>query len=247
MAILKKQLRTTYTVIDNDAVRNTDLSWRATGLLVYLLSLPDDWSVNVTDLSRRKVDGKTATRSTMQELEDAGYLTIESESEGSLRRYVWTVYEEPQPVDSDPDQVDGRYTDGPATDDRPTDTLSLRKNQDEITSNEATISEIATTSRDPDPIWDTLVELYGAPSPGRESAYGMIVKYLKEEDATPSEMTRRSVLIVATWGQKTATAMSLYNNWSRFDAAIGRVTDDDVGEYVEAERRAASIARLSDE
>ncbi len=109
------------------------------------------------------------------------------------------------------------------------------------------VLKIAATPRNRDPIWDMLVELYGAPSPGRESAYGMIVKYLKEEGATPSEMKRRSVLIAATWGQKTATAMSLYNNWSRFDAAIGQVTDDDVGEFVAAERRAASIERLSDE
>lgn len=244
MAILRKQQRTTYTVIDNDAVRNTDLSWRATGLLVYLLSLPDDWSVNVTDLSRRKVDGKTATRSTMQELEDAGYLTVEVEFDGTLRRHIWIVSEEPQTTRKGPEVADGRAPDGRPPDGPPPDTLTLRKNQDEVTSNEVTISEIATMSRDP--IWDTLVELYGTPSPSRESVYGMIVKYLKRVGATPSEMKERSGLIIAEWGREAATALSLYNNWSRFDAAISSVTDADLEELERQQHAAATVERLAE-
>lgn len=74
MAVLKKHQRTTYTPIDNQALRDEALSWKATGLLAYLLSLPDDWKINVTDLANRKTDGRTATSSAMGELEDGGYV-----------------------------------------------------------------------------------------------------------------------------------------------------------------------------
>ena len=174
MAILRKQQRTTYTVIDNEAVRNTDLSWRATGLLVYLLSLPDDWSVNVTDLSRRKTDGKTATRSTMQELEDAGYLTIEIEFDGTLRRHIWIVSEEPQQVEMVPEVLDGTAPDGPTPDGPPPDALSLLKSEDEVTSNEVTISDSA---RPRNLWWDELVDMFGAPTDrDQKHLYGMVTK-----------------------------------------------------------------------
>ncbi len=247
MAILKKQRRTTYTVIDNEAVRDTNLSWRATGLLVYLLSLPDDWSVNVTDLSRRKVDGKTATRSTMKELEDAGYLTIRSEYEGTLRRYVWTVYEDPQPVTSTPDQVDGRSSDGRSTDDRSPDSLTLRKNQDEVTSNEVTISELAATPRQRNLWWDATVIMFGEPTETQRSLYGRFTAMVERGGWSPSDIPDRAAKLAALWGHKTVTVASLEKHWSRFDAAIGQVSDDDVGEFIAAERRAANIARLSDE
>lgn len=261
MAILKKQRRTTYTVIDNEAVRNTDLSWRATGLLVYLLSLPDDWSVNVTDLSRRKVDGKTATRSTMQELEDAGYLTIKTEYEGTLRRYIWTVYEEPQPVDSDSDQVDGRSSDGQTTDDASTDTQVLVSTQDEVTINEVTNSEIAATPPR-NPWWDVTVELFGEPAANQRSLYGRFVAMVSNPKARmrasdpdtsperwyrPNEIRRRAGLLAELWGVKAVTVASLEKHWSRFDAAIGQVTDADVEAFTAAEDRAAMTARLADE
>jgi hypothetical protein len=94
MSILKKVKRVTYTVIDNAALRDTSLSWRATGMLAYLVSLPDDWQVHVNDLCNRKTDGRHVVRETLRELQAAGFVRL-----GRLRQergrfiYMWIVTE----------------------------------------------------------------------------------------------------------------------------------------------------------
>jgi len=72
--IIRVHRRRSYTVVENDAIRNPKLSWKATGLLVYLLSLPDNWEAKGSDLVNRKTDGKASVYSALQELEDAGYI-----------------------------------------------------------------------------------------------------------------------------------------------------------------------------
>lgn len=97
MSIIRKVQRTTYTVVDNAALRDVRLSWRATGLLAYLLSLPDGWSVNIADLTRRKQDGRDATRAAMIELEEVGYVERRTENDPTTGQIlkVTLVYEEP--------------------------------------------------------------------------------------------------------------------------------------------------------
>lgn len=63
-----------WTVISNETLQDERLSYKATGLLAYLLSMPDDWRVNREDLADRKTDGVAAVRSALNELDSAGYL-----------------------------------------------------------------------------------------------------------------------------------------------------------------------------
>lgn len=79
-----------FTILRNDAVRDARLSWKATGLLVYIISLPDDWRLYLTDLAKRKKDGRDATRAGLAELEQAGYLSIEQVRDGG--RFVETIW-----------------------------------------------------------------------------------------------------------------------------------------------------------
>jgi hypothetical protein len=46
---------------------------------------------------------------------------------------------------------------------------------------------------------------------------------------------------------KAVTVASLETHWSRFDAAVGNVTDDDIAEVARGAVRAATIRRLSDD
>ncbi len=62
-----------FTLIHNEPVQDPGLSWKAKGLLVYLMSLPDDWKVSITDLCNRSTDGRSATTAAMDELIQAGY------------------------------------------------------------------------------------------------------------------------------------------------------------------------------
>lgn len=57
-----------------DSFEDARLSWKATGILLYLLTKPDGWIVRMTDLMRRHTDGEKSVQAGVKELELAGYL-----------------------------------------------------------------------------------------------------------------------------------------------------------------------------
>lgn len=89
-----------FTTIRNKTVRDSRLSFKARGLLIYLLSLPDDARVSRDFLTTVGPDGEKAIRSALAELTKAGYLTREIVSEGRGRvRTVTTLRERPRPAE----------------------------------------------------------------------------------------------------------------------------------------------------
>lgn len=92
---IKKDKR--FTVISRDSLQDKRLTWKATGLLAFLLSLPDDWSVNVRHLSSAKKDGRDGTISGLHELEKAGYVhkQLLHDDSGKFMGYDYMVYEVP--------------------------------------------------------------------------------------------------------------------------------------------------------
>lgn len=56
-----------YAQIDNDLINNRSLSFKALGILTYILSKPDDWQIYISDLMREK-DGEKSVRSGLKEL-----------------------------------------------------------------------------------------------------------------------------------------------------------------------------------
>jgi hypothetical protein len=86
-----------YTVIANAAIRDSRLSFKARGLHHLLLSYPDGWKVSIEHLSAQsEMDGETAVRTGLQELEKLGYLTREQVREkGKIVGYESTIREVP--------------------------------------------------------------------------------------------------------------------------------------------------------
>ena len=72
--IIRKQLEGNYTRIPNEFLQDESISDKARGTLARLLSRPNSWSVNVNHLVKTGKDGHTALRSSLTELEGAGYL-----------------------------------------------------------------------------------------------------------------------------------------------------------------------------
>ena len=62
-----------YVILDKTFLEDDGLTWKAKGILTYLLSRPDGWEVRVSDLVKHSQDGKTAVYSALKELKEAGY------------------------------------------------------------------------------------------------------------------------------------------------------------------------------
>ena len=86
-----------YVMIDKTTVQDKTLSWKARGILAYLLSLPDNWVVYISEMKNHAPDGEASLRSGMHELETAGYLTKSQERNdtGTFGGYNYTVHEIP--------------------------------------------------------------------------------------------------------------------------------------------------------
>ena len=63
-----------FTVLPNQALRDERLSWKARGLLAFLLSQTEGWRVSSATLAKQAPDGIHAIRAGLRELEDHGYL-----------------------------------------------------------------------------------------------------------------------------------------------------------------------------
>jgi len=75
MSIIRtKHKKHNFSIIDNSGLRDDSLSWKATGMLAFLMTKPDDWLISVENLSRSKRDGKDSTVAALEELKAAGYV-----------------------------------------------------------------------------------------------------------------------------------------------------------------------------
>ena len=72
MTILKIKKRTNpYVQIDKTGIEDENLSWRARGMLAYLIGRPPNWEVSVRQLTKASdSDGRRAVQSTLKELEE---------------------------------------------------------------------------------------------------------------------------------------------------------------------------------
>ena len=107
-----------YTVIDNTFIKDKTLSAKAKGIMCYLLSLPDDWKIYLSELENNFTDGKTSISSGIKELMEHGYLKRERlhDEQGKFDGYTYQVIENPtfQPKPENP-KTGNPYTDNPKT------------------------------------------------------------------------------------------------------------------------------------
>lgn len=76
MAIIRKKQKERFSIVDNKVIEDERLSFKARGLLIYMLSKPDDWKFYTEELAKRSnKDGISAIKTALNEIEDAGYLT----------------------------------------------------------------------------------------------------------------------------------------------------------------------------
>jgi len=95
---VKKDKDNPYVMI-NKTIFENGLSLKAVGLLSYMLSLPDDWRFYEIELIKHFKDGRSAIRSTMKELIEAGHIVKHKvpSVKGKFTGYDYTIYEIPKP------------------------------------------------------------------------------------------------------------------------------------------------------
>lgn len=91
MSIVKNYKRKNrYSTIDSTGVLDESLSWKAKGLLWYILSKPDDWQIRMADLVKRSKDGRDATRRALTELEENRY-AVRTRSHDEKGLFCWNT------------------------------------------------------------------------------------------------------------------------------------------------------------
>ena len=99
MAVFRIEKTRDYTVMANHHLRNTKLSLKAKGLLSLMLSLPEDWDYTTKGLAKICKDGVDSICSTVNELEEHGYVIREriGNAKGQLTDIQYTILEQPKP------------------------------------------------------------------------------------------------------------------------------------------------------
>lgn len=91
-----------YTVINNTFLRDERLSWQAKGVFTYLLSLPEDWVICMSEIETHASNGRDSLRRCIKELKEFGYLEHNQSKEGGkFSTSVYKIIENPCAEKSD--------------------------------------------------------------------------------------------------------------------------------------------------
>lgn len=102
MAVFRIEKNTNYTVMSNYHLRDKKLTFKAKGMLSFMLSLPDNWDYSLNGLCSVSKEGIKAIRSILQELEQQKYLKrMCTHTETGCFDYDYYIYE--QPYKEEPD------------------------------------------------------------------------------------------------------------------------------------------------
>lgn len=101
---------TNYTILDNTFIRDERLSWKAKGLMTYLLSLPEDWKIYLKEVEKHASDGRDSLRSALKPLIKYGYIVFEQKrtEKGNFGDCIYKIIENPKAP-----QTEKPYTENP--------------------------------------------------------------------------------------------------------------------------------------
>lgn len=80
-----------FSIIPNEMLNDNRLSYKAKGILSYLLSKPNGWNTQVSDLYNKSTDGIESIRNGLKELLITGYSEIITKKEGGRERHIYDI------------------------------------------------------------------------------------------------------------------------------------------------------------
>ena len=110
MAIIRTKREHNYTVINNKVLQRNQLSWQAMGMLSYLLSKPDDWSVVVNELisvtkDTAKPTGNNGVYNILKELKEKGFVQVRKNGDGTTDYIIFDTPNQANPNQANPNQA----------------------------------------------------------------------------------------------------------------------------------------------
>ena len=85
-----------YLIINKTCINDDSLTWAAKGLHAYLMSLPDDWTIYINELTKHTSCGRDHTYTVIKELLKFGYMEkVQYRYQGKVLGLNYTVFETP--------------------------------------------------------------------------------------------------------------------------------------------------------
>ncbi len=82
-----------YTQVSNLIINDKRISFKAKGILIYVLSKPKDWNIRISDLvNKSPLEGITSIRSGIEELVLAGYAELCNDYDKKTNRLTGRYY-----------------------------------------------------------------------------------------------------------------------------------------------------------
>ena len=201
MAVLRKEKKGNYTVVDNAIFKDKELSIKSIGLLCIMLALPDSWNYSIAGLVSIVSDGESAVRSALKELEEAGYFRREQVREGgkiTKTEYIISEYK-----NCEKPLVENPVVENPVVENQP-QVITNKVNTNKSTTNNKYIYEQE---------FEKLWELYPRKQ-GKKEACAHYVKARK--NGTTSEEVEKGIVAYANYIKATNTEERYTKHGSSF-------------------------------
>ena len=106
MSVFRINKTKNYTIMSNYHLQDKNLSYKAKGLLSFMLSLPSDWDYSLSGLVAISKESKDCIRSILNELKVNHYLQIEKQrGDKGLFEYNYLIYEIPKCLELKKDKI----------------------------------------------------------------------------------------------------------------------------------------------
>ena len=126
-----------FTTIHNNLILDESISWKAKGILIYMLSKPAGWKYKSSEIAKNSTDGRDSVRNGLKELVENGYISRQKNSDGSLTYYIFedkrqnNIKDYLQKSETENPKLDNPSLEKPETENPKLDNPSLEKPETE--------------------------------------------------------------------------------------------------------------------
>jgi hypothetical protein len=94
MSIIRINKTENYSIIHNECLKDSTISWRAKGLYAYMMTLPNGWNIRRGEIFNHAIEGKDAANKAFNELIQKGYIKkVFIREKGKIKGFEYILYE----------------------------------------------------------------------------------------------------------------------------------------------------------